>query len=998
MKDCIFLNIHRVIYYFILQIKVTKLNKTIPLASFALIIILFSGLFPVLDVYAAVPNAPTNLFPGNPTDSTITLNWNAPSGTITGYQIESAAEISFDVYAPFSILIADTGDTTTTITLTNINAGDFFLFRVSAINADGVGAPSNIIEEGAAFFDFVDFVEIFFSSGQIFGDGSTFVDHADFSDGTQTFGDGTTFGDSTHFGTGQDFFGDYTFGDNIIFDGGSFDTAQTFGTGGSYSGSIDWEGINTFGANSIFTGAQDWNLDGVQNFGDGTQFNAIMDFPAGQDFNEDMIFFAGQTFPAGEAYNFLADDMDFKTGTDFGAARTFGDDMTYLGDMVFYGSNTFGTDVFFDTAHDDWATDLQTWGVGPQFFGNTDFITNQDFPFETHFGTGQDFPLNEDYTFNDHAFFESLTDFQKARAFEEFTHFDGVVTFEGTNTWKEGTEYAALQTFPIGFAQSFADDAHFGDNTNFGDTEHTFSIGTTFGLGTDWLSGQDLPLGVVPEYGLLLENIVCGTDTTGKCVPDASKYLAPGELLAPGIDPAAVSHAISADDDLFSLIGLGITLDFATVTTAGNIDIDPIDPATLTTSTAGTATGARVVEIGGTGIETVGTFFEITVGATVTGSTNITIPYDENSFPEGFAEVNAVGLHFTNGAWETIEGCTVDTTNNNITCPLTSFSPVGVGAGTGGSGGGGCTSCAPPVLGIDRHGNNFVSNGFTYNGFPTDVQYFFTPYPLITVEVGEPNNAKFKIYDDVGPDYISHFEFAFGLKQGQIISQTPVAIEWDRNFLGEETVSILDPDNVLSDVAVVVTEDICDKGNILRCLVISIDHTFRESLQFDIVATNVWDDRRNSSQNYYNHGIHITGDSLNPDKFANKGTQVLKRIDKINDIWVPLDDDMVTKYQKNSVGTFIPIEWKEFKRHQDPIQNVMTRLNSNFDAMVNYEKIRAVQHFDSSLIQGTIDDPIESVYVHFIPRLEKLGDEINAEQVKAQETMDELLHPERRNG
>ncbi len=836
-----------------------------PLTIFALMIVLFVGLFPVLDVYAAVPDAPTNLFPGNPTNSTITLFWTAPSGTITGYQIESAAEIDFDVYAPFSIVIADTGDTTTTITLTNINDGDFFLFRVSAINADGVGAPSNIIEEGAAFLDFEDFFEIFFSNGQIFGDGSTFVDFADFSDGTQAFGNNTIFGDDTHFGTGQDFFGDFTFGENIILDGGSFDSAQFFGIGGSYSGTIDWEGINTYGANSIFSGAQDWNLDGVQNFGDGTQFNAIMDFPTGQDFNEDMIFFAGQTFPSGEVYNFLADDMDFKAGTDFGVERDFGDDMNYFGNMVFFGNNTFGTDSFYDTVQ-DFSMGTQTWLAGPQFFGNTDFKNNQDFPFEAHFGTGQIFPSAEDYTFNDHAFFEALTDFEKARAFEEFTHFDGVVTFVGTNTWKEGTEFADDQIFP-NFAQTFAQDTHFGDNTNFGSQEHVFIAGSSFGSGTTFIIDQDIPLGVVPSYGLLLQNIVCGTNTSGStCVPDdAALYLAPGELLAPGTDPAAVSHAISADDDVFSITGLGITLDFGTVTTAGNIDVDPIDPATLTTSTAGTLAGARIVEIGGIEIETVGTVFEITVGATVTGTTSVTIPYDDTAFPEGFSEENAVGLHFTNGAWEQIEGCTVDTANNNITCPLTSFSPVGVGAGTGNNGGGsGCTSCTPPVLGIDRHGNNFVSDGFTYNGLPIDVQYFFTPYPLITVEVGESNNAKFKIYDDVGPDYISHFEFAFGLKQDQMISQAPVAIEWDRNFLGEETVSILDPDNVLSDVAVVVTEDICDKGNTLRCLVISIDHTFRESLPFDIVATNVWDDRRNSSQNYFNHGIEVVGESLNP--------------------------------------------------------------------------------------------------------------------------------------
>ena len=58
------------------------------------------------------------------------------------------------------------------------------------------------------------------------------------------------------------------------------------------------------------------------------------------------------------------------------------------------------------------------------------------------------------------------------------------------------------------------------------------------------------------------------------------------------------------------------------------------------------------------------------------------------------------------------------------------------------------------------------------------------------------------------------------------------------------------------------------------------------------------------------------------------------------------------------------------------------------------EKIRALQHFDSSLIQGTLGDYVAmAVPVHDIHRLEKLDDSIDVEQVKAQEIMDDLLHP-----
>ncbi len=971
---------------------------------FSLMIILFGGLFPAADVYAALPDAPTSLSASSATETSLTLSWTAPSGTITGYQIESALETSFGKFNNFSIVVSDTGDSSTTKVLSNLPAGSFYQFRVSAINSSGVGPSSNPIEAGTTFAGENTFTDLQFTKGQNFGQSSTFATNTDFSAGTHTFGTGSTFGNGASFGEGQDFVGDFTFGNNLSFNGGSFDSSETFGTDTTFGGNVDWkDGAQyTFGANTIFTGSQDWDVgsDDVQIFGKGTDFRATMDFADNQVFTEDMIFAANQVFEAGETYNFAADDMDFKAGTHFGAARTFGDDMRYEGEMTFVGQNTFGDDAYYDTAHDDWKDDIQTWGVGPEFFGNTDFAHGQGFPKEAKFGIGQIFDVAEDYTFDDHAYFDASTDFKKARAFEEFTMFEGVVTFHGTNTWKEGTSFFAAQPFPDGFAQAFKEDTHFGDGVDFGDTEHTFEIGTSFGKNVEFITGQDIPLGAVPSYGLLLDNIVCGTGTTGAtCVPDdASKYLAPGDLLAPGTDPAAVSHAITKDKNDFSITGLGISLDFDTVTTAGNIDIDPVDPNNLDTltgvsTTAGTAIGSRVISVEGTNIETVGTIFDITVGATVSGSTTTTIPYDESSFPAGFVEEDAVGLHFTNGAWETISGCSVDTINNNLTCPLTSFSPVGVGAGSASSGGSDCTSCTPPVLGTDRHGNSLVSDGFTYNGVPTHVEYYFTPYPLITVNVGEPNNATFKIFDDVGPDSISHFEFAFGLKQGQIISQSQAVIEWDRNFLGEETVSITDPENALSDVVVNVTEDLCDNANTLRCLVISIDHTFRESLPFDIVATNVWDDKRNSSQNYYNHGIHVEGDSLNPDEFTKKGTQVLQRIDKHNDIWVPLNDDVVAKYQRNSFGTFIPIEWNEFKRHQDPTQSVMTRQNSNFDSLIEFEKMRASQYFDSSLIQGTLDGSMETPIIHTVPRLEQLADEIAFEQVKAQDIVDNLLYP-----
>jgi len=226
----------------------------------------------------------------------------------------------------------------------------------------------------------------------------------------------------------------------------------------------------------------------------------------------------------------------------------------------------------------------------------------------------------------------------------------------------------------------------------------------------------------------------------------------------------------------------------------------------------------------------------------------------------------------------TIVGCTVPATGcighaaveDNPTGPTISPALGGdyglfVAAAAAVSNGSGCTSdCSAPTLGVDNEGNRLVTDGFTYNGNPINVERFFTPYPLITVDVGKKNTAEFKIYENYGPDNIRHFELAFGLGTGQFVSASKAVIVWDKTFDGIETVTVEDPDNVLQDVSVRTSTGKCADDSTTECLLVTIDHTFRAPLDFNIVGTNVWDTKRNSFQNYYNHGVEIQGKSLNP--------------------------------------------------------------------------------------------------------------------------------------
>ena len=96
-------------------------------------------------VAADPPDAPTGLGATTTTARTVKLDWTAPtdtgSGVITGYQVE----VSTDSASNWTVLEPDTGSTSTTYTDEGLTPETRYDYRVSAINADGVGAASGSI-------------------------------------------------------------------------------------------------------------------------------------------------------------------------------------------------------------------------------------------------------------------------------------------------------------------------------------------------------------------------------------------------------------------------------------------------------------------------------------------------------------------------------------------------------------------------------------------------------------------------------------------------------------------------------------------------------------------------------------------------------------------------------------------------------------------------------------------------------------------------------------
>ena len=334
----------------------------------------------------------------------------------------------------------------------------------------------------------------------------------------------------------------------------------------------------------------------------------------------------------------------------------------------------------------------------------------------------------------------------------------------------------------------------------------------------------------------------------------------------------------------------------------------------------------------------------------------------------------------------------------SVTSTLSGDFGLFVAVSTGG--GDGCDGdCQEPTLGVNNEGKRLVDNGFTYNGKSVDVERYFTPYPLITVHTGVTNVAEFKIYDNEGPDNISHFELAFGLAKGEIMADSKAVINWDKSFDGVGEISVNDPEHVLDNITINTSEGDCSEESKQQCLIVEVIHTFRAPLDFDILGTNVWDTKRNAWQNYYNHGIEVVGPSMNPPKQydgINKGqiyhlteTGKTSAVDEFGNAWT-------LEYGQWSMD-YIPNE----KIVDDIAMSGYTRDHAHFN-MYKYGQYMLAEYELEQMCPGCIDEvygEIDNVFAYdFQDKVNKLDDEkvilkmAKASQ-NAQITLDHILDP-----
>lgn len=181
--------------------------------------------------------------------------------------------------------------------------------------------------------------------------------------------------------------------------------------------------------------------------------------------------------------------------------------------------------------------------------------------------------------------------------------------------------------------------------------------------------------------------------------------------------------------------------------------------------------------------------------------------------------------------------------------------------GSGSSGGGCSGDCAPPTLGEDNSGKDFVEKGFSINNKSFDVADFKQDISNQIVKTGEPVEITLKIYENSGTQYLAHVGLLMGLEEKMVsgvkVNSHEVQIIWKQTLDGNTSIEVIDPNQLVTDVSVEneLARDAFGNKEGLNQLVF----TFTPTKPYDtnVILVEMWDYERNSWTNSFYNGLTI---------------------------------------------------------------------------------------------------------------------------------------------
>ena len=271
--------------------------------------------------------------------------------------------------------------------------------------------------------------------------------------------------------------------------------------------------------------------------------------------------------------------------------------------------------------------------------------------------------------------------------------------------------------------------------------------------------------------------------------------------------------------------------------------------------------------------------------------------------------------------------------------------------------------CTPPTMGPGTNGELIVEDGFSYNGHAVNVAKWHTEYPLIVVQTGKMNVLEAKFLDDWDSN-IRSVRIAFGVPEIGKLYQGETIVEYYPNEIIGSQLNVIDKKNLLDKVSITTEKTNCNSGEFSpTCTLLRMEHMFREAPLANVVGISLADQTRNGVQFYFNDGIGVDGESLNPPQtatisLANKkdATQIqLTQIDRGENLWV---DEQENVWFQNSFGSWIKITRDDgVVITSKPIaQNGIDRNHPAFNTYKSGQELLATQIWNSGEIQSILPD------------------------------------------
>ena len=197
-------------------------------------------------------------------------------------------------------------------------------------------------------------------------------------------------------------------------------------------------------------------------------------------------------------------------------------------------------------------------------------------------------------------------------------------------------------------------------------------------------------------------------------------------------------------------------------------------------------------------------------------------------------------------------------------------------------------------------------------------------------------------------------EFLFGVPEIGMGNMAEMRIEVWFDYAGQiQDVIVNQKSEVIDRASLIVTHQKtkCQETDVdENCDTTFMSAVFLEPLKDKVMAIKAMDFKLRDQTTYLNEGFDISGDSLNsmetkmiPSPVKGEGLIEVTQNSKYSNLWTAFDGRV---FEMNSFGSFKQTNY-EFERFQDT-GDPKTRLHSAFASIIEFEKERAKQVFDSS--------------------------------------------------